>query len=264
MTDDGIILKINSYREYDQLITFYFRRHGKTSVVARGAKRSRRRFIGLVAKFNHISCELKKGKRSTLMELEEGSLINAPMANAQAFESLLYGSYLLDLVLHFTQDQHANSRLFDIILSTLSGLATNKNPEGLIRRFEWDILTIAGYKPELNHCVRCRNVRDQNKNATFYVQDGGIVCRVCKPNIKNGHPLSSDTIRLLITNDEIIGEAAKRELGKILPEFIVYQLGRPLPSLAILEEAIWHAQATTPLQKIASLPEKMEIPVATD
>lgn len=260
MTDDGIILQISSYREYDQLVTFYFRRNGKMTVVARGAKRSRKRFIGLISKFNHIGCELKKGKRSTLMELEEGSLISAPMANAKTFESLIYGSYLLDLVLNFTRDQHANSQLFEIILSAISGLAENRNPEGLIRRFEWNILTITGYRPELNNCVRCRNIRGQNKNATFYIQDGGIVCRVCKSDIKNGYPLSSNTIKLLINHEEIVDERAKKELGSILPEFIIYQLGRSLPSLPVLEELLLRAAEPTLSRKITPLPEMREEP----
>lgn len=258
MTDDGIILQVRSHREYDQLITFYFRRNGKMTVVARGAKRSRRRFIGLISKFNHLDCELKKNKKSSLMELQEASLIHACMAKRQTFESLIYGSYLLDLILHFSKENQANSQLFDIILPTISGLAENKNLDGLIRRFEWDILTIAGYKPELLNCVRCRKHRNQNQNAYFYTKEGGIVCQNCKPAFNNRDIISADTINILLNRDEIISEKAKTELKRILPGFIEYQLGRKIPSLSILEEMMSHPAEPTLSQNKESLPEMME------
>lgn len=248
MTDDGIIIQLRTHRDFDQIVTFYFRRHGKMNVVARGAKRSRRRFIGLIGKFNHLDCELKKNKNSSLMELQEASLINACMTNAKTFESLIYGSYLLDLVLHFSKENQASSELFDITLASINGIAKNKNAENIIRRFEWDILTITGYKPELNNCIRCRKERNNNQNALFYTREGGIVCQGCKSRFQNGHPISADTIKLLQNREDINSTKAKSELKKILPEFIEFQLGRKIPSLAIVEETIGHPEVPTLLQ----------------
>lgn len=252
MTDDGIILRVRSYKEYDQLVTFFFRRQGKMTAVARGGKRSRKRFGGLIGIFKHLSCELKKNRNSSLLELQEASVINHFMVDSTSFEPLLVGSYLLDLVINFTHEQHPNSVLFDSLISSLTEISRSKNIESTIRRFEWDVLKSVGYKPELSQCIRCKRKRNAKQGAYVYIDTGGIVCKSCKPNIEHGYFLSAKSIKFLLNREILDGEKEKRELRDLLPEFIKYYLDRELPSFSVLENMMFHFEESTSLQQLVS------------
>ena len=227
--DEGVVLRVRSYREDDLLVTIFFRKQGKVSGVARAGKKSRRRFGGLLMPLHQLSVQYQEYAHSSLVGLREASMVQSFLGAHRSLERLMQGTYLIDLVLHFTEERQPNESLYQHLLHSLERLSGGDDVELVVRKFEWLCLTAVGYRPLLSNCVICRRSRPENLGALFYPSHGGIICREC-PSADEGIFLSPDAIQFLLNESGAANQKVKDELRKFLPVFITYQLGRSLPS----------------------------------
>jgi len=247
---EAVVLRTRSYRENDLLVTLFFKEHGKVTGVARGAKRSRKRFGGLLMPLHALDVHYKETSNSSLISLREASMVRSFSGIRQSLDALMAGTYILDVVSHFSEEREPNSSLYGTIIKTLEQFSETSNCEPILRRFEWNCLEAVGFRPELSHCVECRNFRPPEKGGIFYFARGGILCRQCRPSFQGGVSLSSETINRLINGEALNNESVIGELQNFLPSFITYQLGKPLPSAAVLSEIKKVTEGSTqPLQE---------------
>ncbi|MCX7770043.1 MAG: DNA repair protein RecO [Proteobacteria bacterium] len=125
--DEGIILKVENFREYDKKLIIFLANNGVISVVAFGAKRSKRRFGGNLDPFNISFFEIQENRNGYyLKEVSVRNIFSEIKKNIQTINILLNISMLLTKTsmniskniyralykLLFKLEEHVNSDFF--------------------------------------------------------------------------------------------------------------------------------------------------------
>lgn len=160
--------------ESDRVVTLLTRERGRLGAFAAGARRSKRRFPGVLEPFSRIEARLKEG-RSELLFLESASLLQGNAGLRDELTRLSYASHAAELCRLLTREHEACEPLFDAFAAYLAALQQGQaRPEALLR-FEWSALQASGHEPHVESCCRCGRAPDGG----FSPREGGALCRTC-------------------------------------------------------------------------------------
>jgi len=242
---EAIVLRVIDYGESDRIVTFCTADFGKIRGIAKGARRSRKRFVNALEPFScsriHFS---RRGPES--LALIEGCDILSHFPGIRAdLEKTLAASYLIDLTDQFTPEDKKNEASFFLLLDFLRLLEGTAMTEALLRFFEIRLLRISGYDPVLDHCLCCKMPIGKQGAYFFDAAKGGLTCNGCRPGSPDAIPVSLGTIRTLLLGREMeIGRLCRLLLSgqsadesrRLLAHFIRHILGRELRSVHVLNE----------------------------
>ncbi|MDD5712070.1 MAG: DNA repair protein RecO [Smithellaceae bacterium] len=239
----ALCLRAIDYGDSDRIVTFYTAEMGKVKGIAKGAKRSKKRFANALEPFTLSNLLYSKRGRDTLALIESCDVTEHFPALHQDLEGTLFASYLMDLADQFTLEGKANGELFTTLLEFLFLIESGNRTEGLLRFFEMRLLKHTGYEPVLSHCLSCRRSIDQGGDFHFVPREGGIRCVSCEP--AGALSISPGTAKTLLHSRELqpemlarlsLSAAAAAESRNILTVFIRHLLGKELKSLQVLNE----------------------------
>ncbi len=130
------------FRNTSLLVDLFCRDHGRVAVVARGARRGKSRWRGLLQPFQPLRVSFSgRGAVKTLTAAESA---DAPAA--MAGERLFSGFYINELLSHLLHDHVEHPRLHQVYEETLTALASQDSSlEAALRRFELELLAELGY-----------------------------------------------------------------------------------------------------------------------
>jgi DNA repair protein RecO (recombination protein O) len=232
------------FAEWDKMVTFFTRDFGKVKGIAKGAKRSRKRFGSGLEPFTYVTLSFFEKERSSLVRLNHCEIIESYSGIHDDVLKVGYASYLGELVNEMVAEREASGPLFKLFITFLYLLNKPSFREEFIRIFELRLLALSGYQPELNKCVVCRKEVSSKKGHRFSLNKGGLVCADCFKGSRDYPSLSGGTIMMLQRAQTIeiekvtrlfFSPQAREESRRILPRFIEYHLEKPLKSLQFLE-----------------------------
>jgi DNA repair protein RecO (recombination protein O) len=242
---EAIVLFTMDYGESDVILTLYTPEYGKIKGIAKGARRSRRRFVGALEPPSHISMNFFCSGKSDLVRVDDAKLLDGFDSLKADIETVTYGSYFLELVNEMTGEGQGGHEIYSTLLSFLKLLSAEKSNDLIVRSFEIRFLDGLGLLPHLSGCVICRETPGGVKHF-FSSAKGGMVCSACASNAgaRGLIGLSMGTASFL--------QAARRfdalkldrlqpskelldESDKILDDFIRFQTGRVLKTKKFME-----------------------------
>ena len=244
---DAIVVRSLNYGESDKILTFFTRDFGKVRGIAKGARRSRKRFQNALGLFSHLRLIFFDREGMGLMRVESCDISHSFPRIREDLKKICYGNYYLELINEMAGERERNSDAFDLLLSFLLTLETMAPQEGQLRMFEARMLSLFGYRPGMRRCGVCkRDWEDLKENPFlfFSIERGTLVCGRCSNIGNNLIPLSLGTARLIeeISQMELariqrikFTTQALSESRELLPKFILYHLGKELKSLQALE-----------------------------
>jgi DNA repair protein RecO (recombination protein O) len=241
----AIVLHGLDYGESDRIVTFYTHDFGKLKGIAKGARRSRKRFSNALEPFSYGIIIFSKKGRGTLAMIEGIDIINHHAKIREDLGNTLIASYLLELIDKFTLEGKINADLFQLLQSFLGLIDAGRPSEALIRFFEMRLLKLTGYEPVLDQCMICRKPVSEKVTYYFITSDGGLRCNTCYQNNSRSLNISLGTIKTLLLGKEIdierinmvtLSEMMAKESRDILVGFIHHLLGKELKSLHVLNE----------------------------
>ncbi len=244
-TSPAIFLYSLDYGESDRIVTFYTRDFGKLKGIAKGARRSRKRFSNALEPFSYGNVLFSKKGRGTLSLIEGCDIINHHANIRQELEKTLISSYLVELVDKFTPEGKIHIELFQLLLDFLGLIDSGNSSEALIRFFEIRLLKLTGYEPVLDRCTICRKHVHPDVAYYFITGEGGLRCNICCQDKPRSLYVSLGTIRTLLLGKDIDLEKINRiilsyqiagESRSILASLIHHVLGKELKSLRVLDE----------------------------
>ncbi|MEK3917461.1 DNA repair protein RecO [Paenibacillus sp. FSL H7-0331] len=202
----GIVIRSMDYGEGNKIITLFTREMGKMAVIVRGAKKLKSRY-GSVSQLFTFGDYLffRSGQLGTLKHAE---IIDSHHRIREDLHMSAYASYMAELTDRLLADQEANPFLFDQLNAALQGLVEQKDMQIIAFIYEIKIWVQAGYLPELEVCVACRN--DGNTMA-FSPALGGMLCEKCRHKDPQALSLSSGTLKLV----RLFAHMDIRRLGQI-------------------------------------------------
>jgi DNA repair protein RecO (recombination protein O) len=241
---EAILLRLLDYGESDRIVTFFTSEYGKVRGIAKGARRSRKRFANVLEPFccSHLLFSRRGPDSLALIDSSE-VISHFPLIRAD-LEKTLWASYLIDLTDQFTPDDKKNAAIFTLLRDFLFLIEARPAAESILRFFEIRILKLSGYDPVLDYCLICKKPVGQETLYRFNAADGGLSCPGCRPGAE-GIPVSLGTIRTLLLGREaqidrlcsiLLSGQSAHESRQLLAHFIRHILGRELKSLHVLNE----------------------------
>ena len=175
----GIVLGHVDYGEADRILRILTAEEGKISAMARGARRSKKRFAGMLDLGNRVTVQLTRGKGRlpliTEVDLEHGH----PHLRAD-LERISQMAYLCDWTGSLAREEHPEPKLFGLLQVALLVLnAATKPPTRAFRwGFEAKALSFAGIAPGLKRCMVC-GCAFEDDELRYSPASGGVVHAHC-------------------------------------------------------------------------------------
>ncbi|NWF92108.1 MAG: DNA repair protein RecO [Syntrophaceae bacterium] len=245
-TTNAIVIRCYPYGESDKIVTFLTKDFGKIKAIAKGARRSRRRFQNALDLFSHIRLIFFDREGMGLVRADNCDLLHSFPRIREDLKKILYGNYYLELVNEMAGEREANSEAFDLLLFFLSALEEMEPQEEHLRMFEIRMLSLFGYQPNVKRCNLCkRDWRELRETPSlfFSLERGASVCESCSSALNSVIPFSLGTARLIERISQMDLEKIRRfkftaqalsESREVLTKFITYHLGKELKSLKAL------------------------------
>ena len=245
-TTDAIVTHSFNYGESDKIVTFFTKDFGKIKGIAKGARRSKKRFQNALDLFSHLRLIFFDREGLGLVRVQGCDILSSFPKVRENLRKIVYGNYYLEMVNEMAEEREAHPGVFELVLSFLKTLDGTEAQEEHLRIFEIRMLSLFGYQPNLKRCSLCKKDWEALKDSPsvfFSIEQGTLLCRGCSRPADPLIPLSLGTARFIegISESELskvhrfrFTPQALAESGEILPKFISYQLGKELRSLKAL------------------------------
>lgn len=197
---EAIILTRLDYGETDRIFTAFTPRHGKVSLIAKGARRPSSKYGSQLDYFGRVSLHLAVGRDLDVVTSAE--LLDSHERLRLDLDAFGCASYFAELVRHLTHDREENWRVYDLLRKSLALLDQQVDSWAVTRHFELALLSALGYQPELFSCVECREPLEATTNL-FSARLGGMLCPACANLDRGGEAMSVNAqkyLRQLIRN----------------------------------------------------------------
>ncbi len=242
---DAILLRSIDYGESDRIVTFFSADFGKIRGIAKGARRSRKRFVNALENFSCGQLMFSRRSREGLALIEACDVRNHFPGIREDIEKTLTASYFIELVDAFTLEGKQSEELFRLLYAFLDFLNVRSASEGIVRIFELRLLKLLGYDPVLDRCMGCKTLLAEMDRIFFDPVEGGIRCRKCGLRGRDVYSMMPGTVKLLVLGKNIetgrlhqlvFSETALQESRNALNAFIQHILGKEMKSLNVLNE----------------------------
>ena len=233
----AIVLAAMDYRESDRIVTLFTLEHGKVRGVAKGAKRSARRFGPALEPFARIGVELVL--RDGLSSVRSADIVTLYPRIRQELRAIGLAGYAVELVDRYLPDGAPSPRLFRLLAAYLELLDWGEAAPSDRRFFEANFLNILGYRIYLGHCSSCG--MELPPGAERRAGGAGVVlCAGCGRYGTSVGPEATALLNRCLGTGRfgtvIFSPTSLREAGALLDGAIAAHLTRPLNSLAFLKQ----------------------------
>jgi DNA repair protein RecO (recombination protein O) len=244
---DAIVLHSFDYLESSRILKLVTREAGVRSVLARGARRSKRRFGSALDLYAQGSAELqmKPGR-----ELDTLSAFEVTRSRAQLGMQLARftgASAIAELTLRFVRDS-ADPALFDVVAQTLDeiGESSPARARDVTLAGAWRLLSELGVAPVIDQCADCQAAIDPAAAVMFSHPSGGTLCPRCARLARSGRTLPPEARVALRAWLSGVAHALPsphdvRAHQRLLREFVREHLAddRPLRAFDVWERDEW-------------------------
>ncbi len=250
---EALVLRAVDFGESDRIVHLLTPAAGRLPAIAKGARRSKRRFPGTLDLMNRLAVQIERRRPAALARLEGARLLHTYEAVRADAVRFALGCYLLELLDRLAPEGGAAGdlgRLFRFALEALE-LLDQEPPDARVRTLlELRALAALGLRPELLRCVRCgKPVEAPAAVIAFAVAEGGPVCAACAASSPLGAalPVHLGTLRALDRalafplaqmGRIALGGAALDEAARLVTRFLGFHVGVELQSRRILDEQL--------------------------
>ncbi|MCG6872208.1 MAG: DNA repair protein RecO [Gammaproteobacteria bacterium] len=223
----GVILHSYSYRETSLVAEVFTLSHGRLSVIAKGAKRPRSAFRGMLRPFWLL--DLAWSGRSDLVTLTRADPLG-PRFGVEG-EGLLCGFYVNELIVRLLHRFDPHEALFQRYVNTLEELAAGQAPrEAVLRGFEKHLLRELGYALVLDRDESGQSIR-AGEHYRYLADRGAIAVDASAAGSIRGASL------LALEQEDWQDPACLQEVKSLMRRMIDVRLeGRPLQSRRLVRQ----------------------------
>lgn len=238
--DEAIVIRTQDYGETHQVVVLYTRNHGKVPIMAYGVKKLKSRSSGVVQLLTHGQYLFYTG--SGMGTFKQGEVITSHSKLRSDILFMSYAAYIVELLDRLTEDKEPNGLLFHLLAQTFSFLEMGKDADVLCRIFEMKLLSIAGYRPQLEACIHCG---ERDKPYLFSVAKGGLLCIDCHGTDEGALVISAAAVRLLrlflhIDIDRLgeidVKQDTNEQLERVMYDYTDYHTDLHLKSRSFLQK----------------------------
>ncbi|MGE0869684.1 MAG: DNA repair protein RecO [Kofleriaceae bacterium] len=174
----GIVLRTTPLRESDLMVVAYTEAYGRVSAVARGAKRSQRRFAGALSLLVLANFQLTRRAQREVWTLEAAEVVREWTRLSSDVVAVAHASYVAELVGALLPPEAPDPHALDVVVGLWESLAEAGPSPAALRSVELELLELAGHRPAIDACAAC-GTEQLTSGVVFDATRGGAVCRTC-------------------------------------------------------------------------------------
>jgi DNA repair protein RecO (recombination protein O) len=171
-------LRSIDYRDSDRIVTLLTEDYGKLSALARGARKSQRRFGGALQPYVLMNADFRPG-RGELAHLERVSVDRSFHEILRNLNAIGAAGAAMAVIRERVPDHEPEPAVFETAVRFLAALNEGAPAEEALLCLQIRVLALLGFAPTLDRCVHCGKTPAQGRSASFDGARGGIMCRAC-------------------------------------------------------------------------------------
>lgn len=173
------MLRVVDFGDADRIVTLLSESQGKVSLVARSARRSKKRFGGALEPCAVISADFAVGDQE-LGHLREAQVVRSFPGLLASLEKITLACAALEVLREALPARQPEPRVFATAVELFETLdRTGDTSEALLLAFELRLFAILGLAPRLDSCGRCGKRAPEGQAARFDAELGSVVCTAC-------------------------------------------------------------------------------------
>ena len=236
LVTDAVVLHAFDYLESSRILRLATRDAGVVSVLAKGVRRSKRRFGTAIDLFAEGTAELYVKAGRELHTLGGFDVTRSRPQLGLELERFAGASALAELVLRFVQGE-SHPELYGRLVAALDAVAAAPGDAARTAAIAgaWSLVGELGFSPALDHCASCHAPIAADEPAMFSHPAGGTLCVRCArqlPGSRNVPASARASVRewLAGARGATIAESEARAHQRLLREFLSEHItdGRPL------------------------------------
>jgi DNA repair protein RecO (recombination protein O) len=239
--DEAFVLFKRAYGESDKIMRLFTRASGKIAAIAKGANKSQKRFMNTLEPFNHINVEYFEKYGKGMVRLENADIIETNNGIEKSLKKACIASFFTELVDRLTKEKEPHESLFSALRELLFAVKKHDFIYSDILYYQFLMLDILGYMPNLDSCVHCGSAMSDDKKVHFSKERGGILCVSCSKSIS--HAIYQEGVipgLILIKSQEqpLASTTFERQAQDIMEGFMSFHLDVEFRSYRILKSVI--------------------------
>jgi DNA repair protein RecO (recombination protein O) len=240
----AVIMRVKELGESDLLVTFFTAQKGRLKGIAKGARKSRKRFVNALDLFSLVSLEYAPARQGNLMFLHSAKLIDPYPGLRADFSALSKASYMIELTEILFPPGVAEPRMFELLTLCFEALSRGEKSEPIPLIFEFRAMSLGGYSIDTKRCFRCGRPYQGEGTAVFRQERGGIACLKCAQPSAVSPSLEPASVRAIEAFQEKpcrdvqevhLDEDTMKELRAVLKLHREYRLERRLRTSKYVE-----------------------------
>lgn len=234
----GIVIARVKVGDADAILTLLTAGNGVMQVNVKGAGRTRSHLSGASQLLTYGEFMIFTGKESNTLN---GCEIIDSFANiSKDIQKLTFAAHMCKIIRDVIQEGQTAVKTTKLLSYALYTLNTDRQPNDLAARcFEFRLLCLHGYMPEISSCLSCGKQKD---NYIFSIQNNGIICIDCHSGPES--LLLNSTLKVLqyIAAAEMkkvfsfhVHDDVAAQLNEIIPGYMHQALEREYHTLDFLD-----------------------------
>jgi DNA repair protein RecO (recombination protein O) len=240
----AIVLQAWPAGEADVLVDFLTPAQGRLRGVAKGAKKSRKRFANCLGPACWIRLQVYEKTTNPWVRLESGELIDGFEAIRKDFRKWGVAGFLCELTRELVPPRDPHPAVFELLRESFRWLDGKAPAEAVGPIFQLKIFKLAGYGLSLTACPGCGKGGNEFQEAVLSSPPAVLLCPQCG-GAGAGPRLSPGTLNSLRQADRLEANKAfrirldtrmRREAEELLSHMRRQIIGRELSSAHVLRQ----------------------------
>ena len=190
---DAVVLHSADYLESSRIFRVATREAGVQSVLARGARASRKRFSSALGLFAQGQAQIRMKPGRDLHTLDRFDVTRIRPGLAADLGRFTAASALAECVLRIVHEEAA-PRVYDGLTRSLDIIADAPADSTITAALAsiWQLVGEVGFTPAMDTCAECHSAIAPDADAMFSHFAGGVLCARCGARAPGGRRLPAD------------------------------------------------------------------------
>jgi len=243
----AIVLRSRPFGESDKIVSFLSENYGKVTGIAKGAMRSRKRFVNSLEPFALVNLYFQDRPHSDLAFILAADLKFGFRQLITSLDRISCAAYLVEITDGLIGEREENRAIYQHLRYGLAYLEENGASLRFLTSFELKLLRLAGYQPFLDGCKKCQKPRVEEvvSQWKFSAVDGGILCDRCSRSRQETLPLGATAVEVLTALQRDTGHlppglflppSVIKEVRSVVQRFIQFHVDREIKSAIFLAQ----------------------------
>jgi len=243
----AIILATRDLAEADRLVVFLTPEEGRTTALAKHARKSKRRFMNCLEPFSLVQLVYVEKPNQDLARLDSGELVEAFPELRRDLKVLGAAACLTEAAGELVGATDNVAECFETVRKALFQLAAGLPIRSLMLSYLIRLLALAGFGPRWQACQVCGKHSDGI--VWFSLKRGGIICQSCLQQSREErlYPLHPGSRKLIVAAHalplENLGrlrfpELAQKETLVMIQKFMHFILGKELKTFNFINKML--------------------------